>query len=454
MAPKLEQRALAAFKAMVRVNQKDAGYLERIASDEYRFSYLDSYLQTEDPPVSLTLPKRKAPYISETLHPFFDNLLFEGEQLILVEKRFGLKHQSNDDRFKLLMITGQNTLGAVTVFPIIEGLPVDLSKNLSLKHDFKTQILELEAAYKNYCTICLKIESKGMKHAACLKSLWGSKKTVRIEVFQEEPQNTFQSIVLGQSISGVQRKALFGLNSENILKREGMPTHILKPDGYFPEMPANEHLTMSIAKQLKFNVAVSGLYRIEKVGLVYVTKRFDIDTSGNKYAIEDMAQLGEELAEDKDRASLNNVVEIINSYASSPILESAELFRRLLFCFLIANGDMHLKNWALCYRLPSGLTKLAPVYDFLNVRASYPQEQVESILPLNGKQNNLTRSDFEVFAKDTLKLNKNFIGKTMSELPHWMKVIEDFSGFSLLSDKMKIRYRALARERFERLYKG
>lgn len=115
---------------------------------------------------------------------------------------------------------------------------------------------------------------------------------------------------------------------------------------------------------------------------------------------------------------------------------------------------MHLKNWALYYKLPTGLKKLAPVYDYLNVRASNPQERVESILSFNGKQKNITRKDFEIFGEKNLKLNKNFIGKTLSELPYWMKVIEQFLRVSLLSKEMKMRYQRLARERFERLHKS
>ena len=51
---------------------------EQTAGKGYSFMYDTSYLSGDSPPITLTLPKTEVPYNSETLFPFFANLLPEG----------------------------------------------------------------------------------------------------------------------------------------------------------------------------------------------------------------------------------------------------------------------------------------------------------------------------------------------------------------------------------------
>lgn len=448
----VEENAMGSRKALVRVAGIDAGYLDLIASDEFSFRYLPSYLQSPGKPlpVSLALPLSPAPYLSQTLHPFFDNLLFEGDQLRLAEKKYGLNRFSTVDRFKLLMVTGQFTLGIVSVLPIVDGTPVELSLRIP-ETLWETVLLPLEPAYQDACSICLQ-PGPLAGHRSCLRLLWGTEKSIKMEAFAVDPQNIFRTIVSGQSVSGAQRKALYHITKQGVLKRAGEPSHLLKPEGDFPEMPANEHLTMAIARQLNFRVPPIGLFHVEGIGFVYVTRRFDLDSSGRKFlAVEDTAQLSQELAENKARSEMAHVAAIIKQYASSPQIECAEFFKRVLFCFLTGNGDMHLKNWSMCRDIDKNLTKLSPIYDYLNVRASYPQEQVEMILPLNGKQSDLTRNDLEGFARKSLGLDTAFVTKAFNVLGYWVETIEEFCARSALSQARKNRYIAIVRERYARM---
>ncbi|MFT5240328.1 MAG: HipA-like protein [Kiritimatiellia bacterium] len=100
-------------KAMVKVNGKPAGRLEKTA-EGYRFTYLDSYLElTENPSVSLTLPKASEAFESSTLFPFFHGLLAEGA--LKKEQCIKLRLDENDHFGRLLKTTHQDTIGAVTV---------------------------------------------------------------------------------------------------------------------------------------------------------------------------------------------------------------------------------------------------------------------------------------------------------------------------------------------------
>ncbi|WP_141731204.1 type II toxin-antitoxin system HipA family toxin [Oligoflexus tunisiensis] len=443
----VEQEAMNARKALVKVNSEPAGILTMIATDEYQFQYLDEYRNQQKPPVSLRMPVRKEPYVEAHLHPFFDNLLFEGEQLRIFEKKYGLQRHSHVDRFKLLMLTGQNTLSAVSVMALVGNKPLLFNENLE-NSEMMTSY-ELTPAYTGSCSLCLKESSKG-EHTACRRALWDTQRNIRMESFAVDPVNIFRSISLGQSISGAQRKALFHLNQTKTLTRKGFPQYILKPDGDFPELPANEHLTMSIARELGFPVPSIGLYRVEGIGFIYVVRRFDWSEKSGFQPTEDMAQLNEELAERKNDGTLEQLAQIIARFTHSPAIELADFFRRVLFCFVIGNGDMHLKNWSIFRDAKSGFHKLAPLYDYLNVRACFPQEQVEMVLSVNGKQKDLTIHDFIEFSV-SIGVSEKYRRACLDQVPRWRETIEAFLERSLLTPEMKRRYREVVRERVNRL---
>jgi len=76
---------------------------------EYRFLYNSEY---SGPPVSLTMPVRKEPYVFDAFPPFFDGLLPEGYQLDSLLRQ---KKLDRSDRFAQLVEVGADTVGAVTV---------------------------------------------------------------------------------------------------------------------------------------------------------------------------------------------------------------------------------------------------------------------------------------------------------------------------------------------------
>jgi HipA-like protein len=77
------------------------------------FLYSPEWLAQPDAvPVSLTLPLRAEPYVSQGLHPFFENLLPEGWLLDVTTKKLKI---SKDDAFGLLLATCQDCVGAVEI---------------------------------------------------------------------------------------------------------------------------------------------------------------------------------------------------------------------------------------------------------------------------------------------------------------------------------------------------
>jgi serine/threonine-protein kinase HipA len=89
--------------------------LLRETDDGYLLQYDESYLgKPESAAISLTLPKKKEPYTSKVLFPFFDGLIPEGWLLDIAAEHWKLKP---NDRFELLLATCRDTIGAVTVEP-------------------------------------------------------------------------------------------------------------------------------------------------------------------------------------------------------------------------------------------------------------------------------------------------------------------------------------------------
>jgi HipA-like protein len=108
------------MKGAVYNNGVLTGYLEKTGNG-YLFRYTDNYYQNkENPPISLTLPKTKQQYESDTLFAFFQGLLSEGVNKD-IQCRL-LKIDENDDFTRLLQTAGDDTIGAITVKPVDDDL--------------------------------------------------------------------------------------------------------------------------------------------------------------------------------------------------------------------------------------------------------------------------------------------------------------------------------------------
>lgn len=99
----------------VRLSGCPVGTIEEI-DETTRFTYSAEWLARKDAvPVSRTLPLRPEPYISQGLHPFFENLLPEGWLLEVSTKKLKV---SKDDPFGLLLATCADCIGAVEIEPL------------------------------------------------------------------------------------------------------------------------------------------------------------------------------------------------------------------------------------------------------------------------------------------------------------------------------------------------
>lgn len=218
----------------------------------------------------------------------------------------------------------------------------------------------------------------------CLRRLYNGRLVSHILPYNppkqdEEVAKLFQENRKRISISGVQEKLSFILdqNKLRLTKENEQGTHILKPIPVdlrkVSQVPANEHVTMQIARQVyNINTAENGMIFFKNGEPAYITKRFDLKPGGGKWGKEDFASLagktsvnaGENFKYDYSYEELGF---LIQKFVPAWRFEIEKFFALVVFNFLFSNGDAHLKNFALL-ESSSGDYLLSPAYDLINSR--------------------------------------------------------------------------------------
>lgn len=244
------------------------------------------------------------------------------------------------------------------------------------------------------------------------------------------------------SIQGVQPKlsAAISIVDQEFKIVDQFGTYIIKPQNdLFPQLPENEDVTMRMAKAFGLEVPFHGMVYAKDGSLSYFIKRFDRYGKGNKLATEDFAQLTGNTRDTKYRFTMEKLIPVLDEFCSFPAIEKADFFKRILFCYVTGNEDMHLKNFSLITK--NGKTTLTPAYDFLNSSITIKNPEEEIALTLKGKKSNLKAADFvDYYAKDRLLLNEktitNILQQMQQAIPKWKELLE----ISFLSEDMKEKY--------------
>lgn len=254
------------------------------------------------------------------------------------------------------------------------------------------------------------------------------------------------------SIQGVQPKlsAVISVVNHQFEIVDQFGNYIIKPQNdIFPELPENEDLTMKMAKVYGLDVPFHGLIYSKDRSLSYFIKRFDRYGKGKKIATEDFAQLTDHSRDTKYNYTMENLVKVIDEFCTFPAIEKADFFKRVLFCYITGNEDMHLKNFSVITK--AGKTTLTPIYDFLNSSIAIKNPEDELALSLKGKMSNFKSSDFiDYYAKERLGLTDKTIDAVLLDMnkstSKWIELIE----ISFLSNAMKEKYLNLMKNRISR----
>lgn len=272
------------------------------------------------------------------------------------------------------------------------------------------------------------------------------------------------------SVSGVQEKfpAIIENGKIRIAQEGEQSTHILKPAPWDKtlcdrkQIPSNENLTMQIASQVYgIRTADNGLCFTPDGQAIYITRRFDILPGGNKTPMEDFASLvgkNEQLSGTQFKYSgcYEDIAKAIRNHVAAWIVDMERFFTLIVFNYIYANGDAHLKNFSLI--LDGQDYRLAPAYDLLNTSLHVdgdnfgldgglsPDIEKSDIYDRTGHP---CRLDFERFAakiglvsKRTDKILDRFM--TLSEKVRFM------TSNSFMTEKMKRNYLRITNERISR----
>jgi serine/threonine-protein kinase HipA len=319
----------------VHLNNTPVGTLTLLPSGGVFFAFDEAYLNATDRPVLSQsffrpsgdlIPESKS--ASGKLPPFFANLLPEGSMRTYLAQRGGIKPSHE---FRLIELLGQDLSGAVILTPM-EGARVDIP--------------------------------------------------VPAEVATDQTLGPLRF-----SLAGVQLKfsAIAGRHGGLTIPASGMGGDwIVKlPAQNYAHVPENEYAIMDLASRIGIPVPetqlvpLADITNLPEMGVLagnraLAVKRFDRAPGGQRIHIEDFAQVYN-IAPDKkyEGVSYDSLAGMIWALTGETGLR--DFIRRLTFCMVTGNGDMHLKNWSFLYadgRTPT----LAPAYDLLSTIPYLPQD--------------------------------------------------------------------------------
>lgn len=306
----------------------------------------------------------------------------------------------------------------------------------------------------------------------CIRQLFNGRRVSPVLDFDYDADNADLASSINQlSVSGVQEKlSAIVADGKIVLTPAGeRGRYIIKPAPAYKhlrfreQIPANEHLTMQIAHQVyKIPTAENGLVFFRNGETAYITKRFDYDADGNKIKQEDFASLARKSAathgaEFKYTGSYEDAAALLKNHVSAWQVQMGRFFELVVFNYLFANGDAHLKNFSL-QQTPGGDYLLAPAYDLLNTSLHVQDEDFalqDGLIPPSefsdtyARTGHPCRADFETFGHRIGVLPKK-ITEILDRSFQEQQTVYDLIDRSFLNEKAKRMYKRSYQERLSR----
>lgn len=283
------------------------------------FRYLESYVTRGLEPISWSLPLSLEPkvYQAGATPAFFAGLLPEGRRLNAIAGRL---KTSPDNEVALLAALGSDAIGDVQLAEG-ENLPAEREVLLLPKDTTTLDFAEIQSKY------------------------FGSP-AAGLPGFQDKISSKM-------------------LNAP--AKQQGLE-YIMKFNP--PEAPfavENEYLFLSLAKNAGLSVSSFRLLTDSKGEHALLLQRFDrlrSDGRTHRLAMEDACQVLDVYPSRKYQLSFEEVAVALIEKCSAKKPAALELFKQIVFYWLIGNGDAHAKNFSILKNL-EGEWRISPAYDIL-----------------------------------------------------------------------------------------
>jgi serine/threonine-protein kinase HipA len=365
----------------VRLYGKQIGIITRLAGDRQLFAFEQDYIDDPKRPTLSLSFKGSTGGLVTNFRPvgrrvpvFFSNLLPEGHLRDYLARRADVNPERE---FFLLAVLGADLPGALVVAPV-EG-----DERLFQSH----------------------YDHNGDRH----DDGHGG----------EEP--------LCFSLAGVQLKfsAVIEATGGLTIPAGGMGgTWIVKlPSARFAAVPENEFAMLELARRAGIAVPENRLVDVGSIkglpeqahtvgGRALAVKRFDRLPDGRLVHMEDFAQVFGEFPNNKYKFhSYANIATVLWAEIGEDAV--LEFVRRLIFCVVIGNADMHLKNWSLLYpdrRTPA----LSPGYDFVATLPYIPGDTLALSFGDSRSLSEITPDQMRRFA-DTARIPASPLWKIAAE---------------------------------------
>lgn len=306
--------------------------------------------------------------------------------------------------------------------------------------------------------------------ATCLRRVFDGRKVHHILPYNSPATDAATDILFEEnrkrlSISGVQEKfsVILEKNKLRLVGEGERGTHILKPvpgAGKVPgQMPANEHLTMQIARQIyHIETAENALIFFRNGTPAYISKRFDRNADGSKLAKEDFASLTGRTPQThgENYKYMGNYLELfeqMKEHVPAYKVEAAKLYKVIVFNYLFSNGDAHLKNFSLL-ETPQGDFRLSPAYDLMNTRVHADDSDFaleDGLLPRNLGQGTIGVQFNRLAEKSGLSRSQrdDILNQMLANQPGVEQLVEA----SFLADRYKRSYLQAYQARLKKLKK-
>lgn len=254
------------------------------------------------------------------------------------------------------------------------------------------------------------------------------------------------------SISGVQEKfsLLLDKNKLRLIQEGEQGSYILKPipnaGRRKDQMPANEHLTMQIARQVYgIDTADNALIFFNDGQPAYLTKRFDLNKDGSKLGQDDFASLAGRTPQThgsdyKYQGNYLQIFELMQRFVPAHAIEAPKLLKLLMFNYLFSNGDAHFKNFSLL-ETTLGDYRLSPAYDLVNSRIHIRDSDFalhDGLLPKSIAQGKILHQ-FALLSEKA-GIPKKVFDKLVEVMMSKKELVEELTFASFLDDTTKRNY--------------
>ena len=330
------------------------------------------------------------PMIADSLPDYFGNIVFK-EWLEASQKDF-----KNISPLEQLTYVGKRGMGALEFAPAKD-----------IKTDITIDVHEITEIVKKVLDLKTSVQEKGLSDIALL--------------------NIFK---IGTSAGGARPKILV---SEHKISGELIPGDLVTSDEYnhyIIKLSIDEKAEYSKEKiefiyyQLATNIGIEMMPSKLIDDKHFATERFDRQNGGKQHILTASGIAGWDFKK-PEHSTYENLFRLAVDL-KLPHKDVQQLFKRMVFNLVFANIDDHLKNFSFIYDTEKDRWNLAPAYDLtypLDALMNYTK--VSRALSINGKRNNITRTDLlEIADQFTIK-NPNGIIEEVLEATKLFRIFAE-----------------------------